>query len=397
MANLSLYFNLNESLKLAKYRIYDIGKNQNYFDKGFTENSLMKNYFESYLDMTNTLLEIISEKSDFKISLSISGFVIEAIKEHCPKLMENLKSLAKSGNVEFILEPYYNSISSLYSEKEFLTQVEMQKESLKKHFGIQSVIFKNTELIYSNSLSSIFAKTGVKGVLVGGSQRLLRENSPNYLYQAPGNNLYLFPRNYDLSCEISSLRDILDVKRLVDDISLVKGDIINLYFDLNSFNRNNIDYFKDFVEGVLKNGNRFVTPSFAIENFKVNGKLDVPFVTSQNRCETIDYLTGNRLQESAQEELYSIERSIKNSGDDTLISNWRKLTCVSHFFYMNLEGHFKCEFENCYNSPYDAYIYFMNALNDIILRIKLTENNISLKSEGESGLDNKNSNKIVLN
>ena len=83
--------------------------------------------------------------------------------------------------------------------------------------------------------------------------------------------------------------------------------------------------------------------------------------------------TGNRMQQSALTELYKLENEIKATGDKELISDWRNLQTSDHFYYMCIkyfsDGDVHKYF-NPYNTPYDAYIIFMNIINDISQRLK---------------------------
>jgi alpha-amylase len=74
------------------------------------------------------------------------------------------------------------------------------------------------------------------------------------------------------------------------------------------------------------------------------------------------------MQSNAIHELYRIEKKIKGSCDDTLVSDWRKLQTSDHFYYMCTkyfaDGDVHKYF-NPYDSPYDSYINFMNVLGNL--------------------------------
>ena len=82
---------------------------------------------------------------------------------------------------------------------------------------------------------------------------------------------------------------------------------------------------------------------------------------------------GNNMQDSALAELYALEKSIKDLNNDSLISDWRRLTTSDHFYYMCTkyfnDGDVHKYF-NPYDTPYESYINFMNILNDMIYRMK---------------------------
>ena len=72
-----------------------------------------------------------------------------------------------------------------------------------------------------------------------------------------------------------------------------------------------------------------------------------------------------------------LENDVKNSRDEDLLEKWRRLQTSDHFYYMCTkwfnDGDVHKYF-NPYDSPYDAYITYMNILNDFIIKIKSSQN-----------------------
>ena len=59
------------------------------------------------------------------------------------------------------------------------------------------------------------------------------------------------------------------------------------------------------------------------------------------------------------------------SGDETLIADWRKLQTSDHFYYMCTKWFADGDvhkYFNPYESPYDAYINYMNILDNVRAR-----------------------------
>ena len=70
-------------------------------------------------------------------------------------------------------------------------------------------------------------------------------------------------------------------------------------------------------------------------------------------------------------EIRGIEEKILTTGNTKLITDWRKLTTSDHFYYMCTKWFADGDvhqYFNPYDSPYDAYITFMNILADLALR-----------------------------
>ena len=71
------------------------------------------------------------------------------------------------------------------------------------------------------------------------------------------------------------------------------------------------------------------------------------------------------MQQEAIKKIYDLEEAVKASEDQDMIHVWRKLQSADHFHYMEKSNGF-----TPYPSPYDAYIYYMNALADLQVRVK---------------------------
>ena len=131
--------------------------------------------------------------------------------------------------------------------------------------------------------------------------------------------------------------------------------------------------------------NHFVTPSMALDEFEPVGEYDVPHYLSWADTERdLSAWLGNAMQANSLSELYKVERDVKRIAADTtltkeqqanaqyLLEDWRKLTTSDHFYYMCTkywaDGDVHKYFSP-YDSPYDAYITFMNVLDNVLARI----------------------------
>ena len=77
---------------------------------------------------------------------------------------------------------------------------------------------------------------------------------------------------------------------------------------------------------------------------------------------------SNPLQQEAMKRIYSLEEKVKTINDQDLIEVWEKLQTSDHFYYMCTkfwsDGDVHKYFSP-YDSPYDAYIYYMNVFSDL--------------------------------
>jgi alpha-amylase len=108
--------------------------------------------------------------------------------------------------------------------------------------------------------------------------------------------------------------------------------------------------------------------------YEPTGEYDVPDVlTWADTDRDLTAWTGNDIQRDALAKMYAMEHDIMELGDEDLIETWRKLQTSDHFYYMctkwSADGDVHAYFSP-YQSPYDAYIAFMNAFSDLQLRVQ---------------------------
>ena len=81
---------------------------------------------------------------------------------------------------------------------------------------------------------------------------------------------------------------------------------------------------------------------------------------------------GNDLQTEALRYLYELEEDVLLIFDIELIGDWRRLQTSDHLYYMCTkwftDGDVHAYFSP-YESPYDAFLYYMNAIRDIRWRL----------------------------
>ena len=132
---------------------------------------------------------------------------------------------------------------------------------------------------------------------------------------------------------------------------------------------------KALPEKILEHkDNNFVTPSQAVEKYPVRDTVDVPYIVTWADSERdLSAWTGNNIQRSALKNVYELEQKVKKTNNKKLLDDWRKLQTSDHFYYMCTKWFSDGDvhkYFNPYESPYDAFISYMNVLNDFKLRLK---------------------------
>jgi len=96
--SLCLYFQIHLPFQFRRYRFFDIGNTNQYYDEFSIRNTLQRTAEQSYLPMNKILLDIIREYGkDFKVAFSITGNTIEQMEMYTPEVLESFKELATTG------------------------------------------------------------------------------------------------------------------------------------------------------------------------------------------------------------------------------------------------------------------------------------------------------------
>ncbi|MCK5538061.1 MAG: hypothetical protein KAI79_14645, partial [Bacteroidales bacterium] len=141
---------------------------------------------------------------------------------------------------------------------------------------------------------------------------------------------------------------------------------------------------------VLKNpDNDFVTPSEAVDRYDDFGEVDFPhFVSWADEERDLSAWLSNSIQQDSMDKIYAIEEDVLRTKDKKLIETWRRLQTSDHFYYMCTkffnDGDVHKYFSP-YDSPYDAFINYMNAFNDFKIRV----------NEQLAVIDAKNKKKVI--
>ena len=389
--SICLYFQVHQPCRLRLYRFFDIGKDSHYYDDFANRTILRRVAQKCYLPMNALLLELIeANKGAFKVAFSVSGSVLEQFDRYAPKVIDSFRKLADTGCVEFLSETYYHSLASLASPAEFKHQVLKHKAAIEHYFGVTPKAFRNTELIYSDAIGEMVYDMGFKTMLTEGARHVLGWKSPNFVYSgAQASGLKLLLKNSSLSDDIAfrfSDRNWSDWPLTGDKyLSWIKAaaqndEIVNLFMDYETFGEHQkaasgiFDFMKFFPEVVLADGEfEFVTPTQATKKHKPVAELDVPDPISwADEERDVTAWLGNELQNDAFNKLNDQVEKLGLLNDEALWSDYGHLQESDHFYYMCTkffsDGAVHKYF-NPYDTPYEAFINYMNVLSDFILRV----------------------------
>ena len=387
MSDICLYFQVHQPMRLNKFSFFDIGKDKDYFDKKANRFYLERVARKCYLPANKLMLELINKYGGrFRVNYSITGVLLEQLEEFVPEVIDSFQALTDTDCVELFNETYYHSLSWLISKKEFSEQVKMHRKKIKELFGLKPRVFRNTEAMYSNDIARAVNNLGFKGIVCEGLQRILGWKSPNYVYKAKGSSVRVLLRNFQLSDDVAfrfsehNWNEFpLTANKYAYWIASSPGDCINLFMDYETFGEHQwpetgiFNFLSSLPGEVFKHPNlEFALASEIIEKHSPRDEFDSPGIISWADVDRdLTAWLENKMQQQAFSELRGLENKARKA-KGSILEDWRKLQTSDHFYYMCTKWFADGDvhkYFNHYESPYDAFINYMNVLTDLKSRL----------------------------
>jgi alpha-amylase len=392
MPSICFYFQVHQPFRIRNYSFFDIGQSHFYEDDKANREICNKVADKCYLKTNQKMLELIKRHNGkFRISYSLSGTAIEQFEKYRPDILQSFIDLAETGCVEFLSETYSHSLSFIYSKEEFRRQVEKHDAVIKKYFNQVPQVFRNTELIYNNELAAFVEGMGYKGIIGEGVDWFLNGRSPNFLYR-PVNctKIKALLKNYRLSDDIAfrfSDRGWKEWPLTVDKFKkwvyniAGNGETVNLFMDYETFGEHQwestgiFDFLDNLPDQILSHPDfDFKTPSEVVDAYPARDTYDVHNFTSWADTERdLSAWLSNSMQRESMKRIYSLEHDVKACQDPDLLNVWERLTTSDHYYYMCTkfwnDGDVHKYFSP-FDSPYDAYMFFMNVFSDLECQVK---------------------------
>lgn len=355
------------------------------------ERAARKCYFPSNEAILEQIDRFKRERKPFKVAYGISGVFIEQCERWNPDLLDSFKQLAESGCVEFLDQPYYHSLASLYGidRSEFVEQIRMHRQLVKDLFNYEPKVIENTECLYNNGIAETVEGLGYEAAVTEGVERILGWRSPNYVYQAKGSSLRILLRNYQLSDDIGFRFSStwwgewpLTADKYASWLAAASGQVVVLFVDYETFGEHHwpetgIHGFLRWLPGeVIKWDHlHWSTPSEVVRRHSPVGEVDV------HNYDTVSWADlerdpsawlDNPMQIVCHESLKGLEQPVKAIGDANLVRLWRYLQMSDHLYYMSIKGggpgDVHCYF-NPHSSPVEAFAVYSKVISDLEARI----------------------------
>jgi alpha-amylase len=391
---LCFYFQVHQPFRLRRYTFFDIGHHDAYFDDAENARIVQRVAAKCYVPMNALLAKLIERfEGRFRCAFSVSGTALEQMETWAPEALASFQKLSATGCVEFLCETSHHSLAFLGDMQEFDAQVRDQAARVKRLFGRAPTTFRNTELVVDNRVARRAEELGFKAILGEGADQLLGWRSAHRVYRPQScERIKLLLRSYKLSDDIAfrfSNRGWsewpLRAERFAEWIHALpaEDEFVGLFMDFETFGEHQwaetgiFRFMEHLPEKILANPRfTFRTPSEIAAELDAVARLDIPHPVSWADAERdLTAWLGNPMQHAAHEALYGLANAARelSATHPKLYANWRRLTTSDHVYYMCTKWFSDGDvhkYFSPYSSPHDAFIAFMNVLDDLARRFE---------------------------
>jgi alpha-amylase/alpha-mannosidase (GH57 family) len=325
MNHSQLYF-FHSQPKFGRFSFFDSGKNQPYYDAVKEQALLVKLIDEKF----KPWLGSIEKAPKSSVSCAISGKILQVLMED-DVVIKQFRKLIDAGQIELLVSPFYDSLSSLISKDLFVEEIKLQQALLAKVGKNCGQGFLNAATIYSNDLAVILAELDINYVLAPGLSWYLPENSTDTFFKSPDNSLTVA-----LATETNK-----------EDKLNHKINLINGFSDLAE------PIHKESISIAKAQAKSKITETYSIE--------DVVALGTGGNIKLDDYI-GNSLQKDF------FDR-VKKLAPQVIKAN--KSDCLADFYWLSSSKHL-LQISNKEIPPkrYTNFVVLQNILYDLELRLR---------------------------
>ncbi|NQV02121.1 MAG: hypothetical protein HQ542_05725, partial [Bacteroidia bacterium] len=159
-----------------------------------------------------------------------------------------------------------------------------------------------------------------------------------------------------------------------------KEEVVNLFLNYETLGEQQweetgiFEFFHKLPRAVFSHSPyNFSTPSELTEKLQPVAPVSVLYPISwADEEKDLTAWLGNELQDEAFGKLYGIEKDVLACNKPDVMRDWERLQTSDHFYYMCTKWFSDGEvhkYFNPYQSPYEAFINYMNVLSDFIIRV----------------------------
>jgi len=353
MSYLCIYFEAHQPRRLRKRPSLATP-----FDDDLNAEILNKVADKCYLPANEMFGELTLRYPEFRICLSVTGTLLEQARRFRPDVVRSFQELGRiareTGRIEFLAETYYHSLSGLFrdgNKEEFRHQIQLHVRLMEEVLGVKPTSFRNTELLFNNSIAAVAASKGFRAILCERRPDMIAGHSPNAVFVDKLKKIKVLPRNDGLSDELAfrfSHRHIT-AEDFAEWVAMIDGEAVLVGMDYEAIGEHQwrdtgiFDFFKHLPEALARRPNVLCRNPTEIAEAVHDGPVaDVDDLATSSWADAgrdTNAWLGNSAQQDLLFRYQEIERRVKSAGDENLISTWRHLGTSDHYYYMCTTRH----------------------------------------------------------
>jgi alpha-amylase len=378
--SLTLIFKVHEPFRLRSCSVVAPPADGVVFEEQVTAAQLRALSERWFLPANRKLLELVSRhRSFFRCAFFLSGPLLAQLPSAAPGVVASFREIVSSGNVELLGGTSHHTFPSILDSDEFATQISLYQEELRRFFGVAAEIFVSPELNYPAALSPVLARMGFRGVVSSAPARSFDRTGVDFLGLSGAVPPLLIADRTLSTVLTSQLREVEcplhGAEQMLRQLEAVvpsgRGAIVCIDYAALAGTDDHVLRALESLGALIEllagqTDWSFTSLTECLHRVQAPpaGKNGTP-LTGVHAWGAHGETPLNEMQRRALRELRELAPFLKRWGDAPALETWRRFLCCDHIEYMRTCVEAGCVDTLCqgpYESPYDAFINFMNAL-----------------------------------
>ena len=206
-----------------------------------------------------------------KITLNVTGCLVELLNTHHPEIIELIKDGVNNGQIEIMGSAYYHPLLPILTEEEMNYHIIRQKKLIKNVFNTDSHVFFPPELAVSKKVLDVIRKNGYTITIAPAN---VSNNKFGGIFNTSFGKLLVLKRHKNLSNAISFSGYGGDFNRAINDIKNYNAETnrpVIYAMDLETYGEHIKEYYNFFFH--LVNKIKLLKLSTTAKSYPLNEEL----------------------------------------------------------------------------------------------------------------------------
>jgi alpha-amylase len=366
MPAICLLFRIHLPYILKKTTFFDFGEFPDLIDENKSHQRIVDSLEQEILPAIEVLYDLFSESGgSFRCSVYFSGIYLDLIKRFRPADQQGVSAFLNNSHIEPVVSAYFHPLIPMPNTREFLDQVLLHRERIYQVSGKKSCVFCSPNLHFREGITKIIGGSGFKGMIVTTVNTRKNRKFLGTVFKVGGLKLIQIPETISDGLIPGGDTDNKILRKKLRRAARLGYNPIFIPIDLHDpdplsgSGLTRMLFIKKFISDAMTSGEYvFRSPS---EILNEPGKI--PEISEKDLLDSTA-LPETILEKEACRYLYSLEKKIKNTGDEELIYRWRMLQSAENLEKL-LPAKKGSSRENETHSQHEIYLDYMNALSSL--------------------------------